>query len=147
MQGFLNFRETAKAKQSDIVKANEIHDKDLYMTFDGGKQGNHSAMIQSFTSTATVVSEAESLVRQAGSSRVFEFNLLLWRKLLSRTPSPKQSIRVVRKEQQAGRLWFQSRVFEPTAVAECSGGVGCFVLVCPIFLVLCIHWGRSFPQH
>ena len=52
----------------------------------------------------TVVSEAESLVRQAGSSRVFEFNLLLWRKLLSRTPFPKQSIRVVHREQQAGRL-------------------------------------------
>ena len=53
VQGFLNFRETAKAKQSDIVKAIGIHDKGLFMTFDGGKQGNHSAMSQSFTSTAT----------------------------------------------------------------------------------------------
>ena len=47
--GHLNFRQSQKNNVTDIVWAEEIHEKDLFMCFDGNKTGNNNTMSKAFT--------------------------------------------------------------------------------------------------
>ena len=49
IQGGLNFRHTQKNNATNIVKAEDVHEKDTFLCFDGNKMGNNNFMAKAFT--------------------------------------------------------------------------------------------------